>query len=283
MRGAAVSYCLFISAVLLACLDGCDSKPYTTPGTLYVTFPDPGATYGNISEVTEIRGGRVIGRRPRDFIVARDRPDRWLVLSKAPVCTDQGPREYEFSPDGSAVLCSSNDTLRIYDYDDPRRARVVLKDFPDNANGSSYAWLDDAHFDATVIDHSCPYSGIYDFFPTRVETFDRSGRRLAIGPCALGVVAGKNRVALVDQAPNDWRFFIWQLFHDDDRYYNDGYDRFHLTWSVDGGKTWRDGTPLVFDGNDQLLYAPPYGDGFPIKSESGQTVFANAFGVQWSR
>jgi len=50
---------------------------------------------------------------------------------------------------------------------------------------------------------------------------------------------------------------------------------------VDGGKTWYDGEPLTFDGNDRLLYYDPFGD--VVMSEDGQTVFSNVYGVQWSR
>jgi len=112
-------------------------------------------------------------------------------------------------------------------------------------------------------------------------TFDRSGRRLSTGSCAFGIVTGEHRVALVGERANGLRFFIWQFTHDDPAYYNDGYDRFHHTWSVDGGKTWYDGEPLTFDGNDRLLYYDPFGD--VVMSEDGQTVFSNVYGVQWSR
>jgi hypothetical protein len=122
---------------------------------------------------------------------------------------------------------------------------------------------------------------LYDFFPTRLETFDVSGRIIARGSCAFGVVAGQHRLALLGERRNSIFWRIKQLIADDPRYYNDGYDTFHNTWSVDNGKTWHDGTPLLFDGNGRLLYADAFGD--DIKSEDGQTVFKNAYSVQWSR
>jgi len=62
---------------------------------------------------------------------------------------------------------------------------------------------------------------------------------------------------------------------------NDGYDRFHLTWSVDNGKTWHEGVPIVFDGNDVLLYRQPFTD--YVRTDNGQIAFANAENVKWSR
>lgn len=80
---------------------------------------------------------------------------------------------------------------------------------------------------------------------------------------------------------NGLSFYVWQVTHDDERFWNDGYDRFHVTWSVDGGESWHDGMPLTFDGNDRLLYLEPLYD--VVKSEDGQTVFTHAYSVRWSR
>lgn len=88
-------------------------------------------------------------------------------------------------------------------------------------------------------------------------------------------------MALLGERPNSTLWNVRQEIADDPRYYNDGYDRFHHTWSIDFGKTWHDGAPLTFDGNDRLLYAEAFGD--DIKSEDGRTVFKNAYSVQWSR
>jgi hypothetical protein len=179
------------------------------------------------------------------------------------------------------VLCSKGDDIRIFDLAHPQTARVIVTDFAEDANQTSFAWLDNSRFIAVILDKSCPYAHLYDFFPTRVVTFDVTGRRLSKGPCAFGVVAGRHRIALLGERPNSALWRIRQLIADDPRYYNDGYDAFHHTWSVDNGKTWRDGVPLVFDGNDRLIYADAFGD--DIKAEDGQTLFKNVFSVQWSR
>jgi hypothetical protein len=270
---------------LIACLGGCKPQPYSTPGTLYVDFTRPLESGGFLlTDTTVLRDSHAVGHKPIGFVVARDRPDRSLVASKVPVCHSlYGQQTLLLSPDGSAGLCFKDESLWVFETSDPKKARIVVSDFSVNANGTSFAWLDDARFVALVIDKSCPYSHLYDFFPTRLISFDRSGHRLATGACTFGVVAGQTRIAIVGEALNDWRFYIWQLIHDDVRYYNDGYDKFHLTWSVDDGETWHDGTPLAFDGNDRLLYAPPYGETEEIRSESGQIVFENASAIQWSR
>ena len=157
----------------------------------------------------------------------------------------------------------------------------MLSHFLVNANHTSFAWIGDNRFMALVIDHTCPYAHLYDFYPTRVVTYDIAGRRLSTGPCAFGVVAGAHRVAITGERPNGSDFDVWQFFHDDVDYYNDGYDRYHQTWSLDNGATWHDGRPLAFDANDRLLYETPFGN--VVKSEDGETVFTNAFSVQWSR
>ncbi len=275
---------LLLATAIFGCLIGCNaSAPYSTPGALYVEFVVAGASpYVGPNETTEIRDGRVVGHRPLGFVVARDRPDRWLVDSSAPVCSGRGSyRTYRLSPDGSRTLCSEGEDLRVFETTHPQTARVVVKGFEENASQTSFAWLDNSRFIALVLDKSCPYAHLYDFYPTRVVTFDLSGRRLSTGPCAFGIVTGEHRIALLGEGPNGLRFFVWQLIHDDVRFYNDGYDRFHSTWSVDGGNTWHDGAPLTFDGNDRLLYYEPLGD--VVKSEDGQTVFQNALSVQWSR
>lgn len=88
-------------------------------------------------------------------------------------------------------------------------------------------------------------------------------------------------MALIGERHNGLPFYARQFIHDDSRYYNDGYDRYHLVWSVDSGMSWNDGDPLTFDGNDRLLYAEPFGD--TVRSEDGQIAFTNVYSVQWSR
>ena len=267
---------------MLGCLiAGCAARSYSTPGTLYVVFgtsaPLPKTAQPWQTAVT--RGGRVVARRPLGFIVARDRPDRWLVDGKGLTCGGLEGERYQLSPNGEWVLCSDGDDIRVFPFAHPRSARIVVSDFV--ASQSSFAWLGDDSFAALIGDKTCPYAHLYDFFPARVATVDLSGRRLSTGPCAYGVVGGEHRVALMGEGANGLDFDVWQFFHDDVDYYNDGYDKYHHTWSVDGGKTWHDGEPLTFDANDRLLYETPYGH--DVKSEDGQTVFTNAYLVQWSR
>lgn len=271
---------LAIAAAIFVYFTACTGRAtYSTPGTLYVEF----AGAGNVpAETTAVRGGRVIGHKPVGFIVARDHADRWLVASDAPVCNGPyGYRAFLLSPDGTHVLCSKGEDIRIFERSHPQRARVLVRHFEENADYTSFAWLNDARIVALVLDQSCPNAHLYGFFPTRVETVDTSGRPLGRGPCAFGVVAARGRMALLGERSNSVAWHIKQFFADDPRYYNDGYGSFHHTWSIDNGKTWNDGTPLAFDGNGRLLYRAAFGD--DIKTEDGQTVFKSAYSVQWSR
>ncbi|HLZ07271.1 MAG TPA: hypothetical protein VKT80_01695, partial [Chloroflexota bacterium] len=249
--------------------------------TLYVDLGISGAPpdHAYPTETTAIRDGRVIAQRPLGFIVARDRPDRWLVDGSGTSCGGPEGGRYRLSPNGEWVLCSDGNDIRLFAYAHPRSARIVVSDFV--ASQSSFAWLRNDRLVLLVGDQTCPYANLYGFFPARVATFDLSGHRLSTGPCAFGVVGGEHRIALMGERANGLDFDIWQFFHDDVDYFNDGYDRYHHTWSVDGGKTWHDGEPLTFDANDRLLYETPYGN--DLKAEDGQTVFTNAYAAQWSR
>jgi WD40 repeat protein len=274
---------LLVSAALCACISACAPRQssYSTLGTLYVEYRMPKDTP---TVTTEIENGQVVGHRPAGLVVARDYPKRSFVAANAAICTYLGqPGAYILSPDGTRGLCSSvsDNYLRLFDPAHPKIYRILLNEFFQNADGTSFAWLDNHRFIATVLDKSCPYAHLYDFFPTRVVTFDLKGRRLSQGPCAFGVVAGQHRLALVGERPNDFLWHTHQLLADDPAYYNDGYDRFHPTWSVDGGETWHDGSPLAFDGNDSLLYLEQFSR--IVRSENGQTVLRNAYDVQWSR
>lgn len=261
---------------------GCSGRPYSTTGTLYVNLGANGAGHDeeNPRDTTVIRNGRIADHIPLGLTVARDRPDRWLADGKEPACGRHGPGyEYQLSQNGEWVLCSDGYDVRLFEFDHPRKARIVVADL--SASQSSFAWIGDDQFAVLIGDQTCPHAHLYDYFPTRLATFDLSGRRLSTGPCVFGVVGGEHRVALMGEAPNTPDFYVWQFFHDDVDYFNDGYDKYHNTWSVDGGKTWHDGTPLTFDANDRLLYETPYGHA--IKSEDGRTVFTNAYGALWSR
>lgn len=273
---------LAIAIAISTCFVACAARAsYSTPGTLYVEFYGA-APYSAPRNTAELRDGHVIGRKPAGLIVARDRPDRWLVDSQAPVCNgSEGYRTYRLSPDGTRVLCSKGDSIRIFERSHPQFARVIVPRLEENANQTSFAWLDNTRFVALVLDKTCPYAHLYDFFPTRVETFDIAGRLITRGPCAFGVVAAAHKVALLGERRNSAFWRIRQILADDPRYYNDGYDAFHNTWSLDNGKTWHDGTPLAFDGNGRLLYADAFGD--DIRSQDGQIVLKNAYSVQWSR
>jgi hypothetical protein len=272
----------FVFAMLVAGIYGCQGRqmPFSTPGTLYVQFEAP---HGSLAEITEIRDGHVVGHRATGFVVARDRPDRSFAAAAVPVCDwSHSIGTYKLSPDASWALCSSeSDSLWLFDPTHPRTQRVLLTQFRQNANDTSFAWLDDNRFAAVVFDMSCPAPHLHDFFAAREMTFDRSGRSLSKGPCALGVVAGRHRIALLGERRNNLVWRIHQFVADDPDYYNDGYDRFHPTWSVDDGKTWHDGLPLAFDGNDVLLYAEQFSDA--VRSEDGRLVFKNALDIQWSR
>ena len=68
-----------------------------------------------------------------------------------------------------------------------------------------------------------------------------------------GFEAGQRRLAIMGEAPNSLMLRIEQAVSDNSEFFNDGYDRVHHTWPVDGGKMWHDGMPLAFDGNELLL------------------------------
>jgi hypothetical protein len=267
---------------LAVAVSGCQDRttPFSSPGTLYVEFEAP---HGARAEITEIRDGHIVGHRATGFVVARDRPNRLFSTAGVTVCDwSHSIGIYKPSPNAAWALCSSeSDSLLIFDPARPKIQHVLLTQFRQNANDTSFAWLDDNRFAALVLDSSCPAPHLHHYFPARVTTFDRLGRRLSHGPCALGVVAGRHRLALLGEGRNDLVWRIHQFVTDDPDYFNDGYDRFHPTWSVDGGTTWHDGLPLAFDGNDVLLYAEQFSDA--VRSENGQHVFNNALDIQWSR
>ena len=271
--------CLAFGCIVMAV---CGGEPsYSTPGTLYVEFwsaqkpPDRAP-----NETTLIRAGRVAGSEPIAYAVARDRPDRSFAAHDTSACDRYS---YKLSPDGLMALCVSPRAgrLRLFEVASPNTGTAIASQFENNADDSSFAWLSNDRFAALMLDKACPHSRLYDFFPTRVVLFDRSGRRLSAGPCAFGIVAGGNRVALLGELPNGlvWRIREWLA--DDSRYFNDGYDVAHHAWSVDGGRTWHDGEPLAFDGNDRLLYATAFGR--DVRSEGGQIAFRNVARIQWSR
>jgi hypothetical protein len=101
--------------------------------------------------------------------------------------------------------------------------------------------------------------------------------------CAFGVIAGQHRIALQGEAPNGLLWYLRDFQSDGTRYVADGWESVHPTWSVDYGKTWHDGEPVTFDGNDILLYKEEFDD--IVRSEQGQIVFMDPsiIGIRWSR
>lgn len=268
----------------LSILSACGKPPrYTTPGVLYFQVAEPARPNHRKVETLMIRDGIVVGHRPAGTVVARDRPDRRLVASKAGICAGPyGLHTYRLSPNGARVLCSDNELLWIYDRNHAGKGRTVASGFQTNADGSSFGWLDNSRFVALVYDKSCPQAHLYDYFASRVITFDIEGRQLSKGVCALGVVTGMHKIALLGEQRNSVAWNIRQFLADDPRYYNNGYKRFHQTWSIDGGKSWHSGTPLAFDGNDRLLYADAFGG--RVVSQDGSLVFkGDVRNVSWSR
>jgi hypothetical protein len=279
---------LALAVAALCGLPGCAlrQEAYSTPGALYIKLysaENPKHNY-----VQEIRNGRGIRFLPSDFVVPRDRPDRSFVDADTSRC-NHNAGTYRPSPDGTKVLAlcympGAGSELRVFDRGRPGTQRVLLKSQFEQRSGHDFAWLDNDRFAALEIDHkTCPYATLYLDAPTRVVTFDVAGHRLSTGPCAFGIVAGEHRVALQGEGPNGPFWHVREFLSDDVRYWNDGLDRVHPTWSVDYGKTWHDGTPETFDGNDNLLYEAQFDDG--IFSEQGQTVFGSPgpVSVRWSR
>ncbi len=275
--------CILICAFFGCALTACYGRPgtYSTPGTLYAEFwAKASPPIDTPTETTLIRNGRIVGTRPVAFAVARDRPDRSFNATNTAACDRYS---YQVSPDGLKALCfaPSGEQLRLFNVTAPNQGVVVLSDFENNANETSFAWLSNDRFAAMSLDRSCPYAQLYDFFPTRVTIFDRKGHRLSAGRCAFGIVAGNGRVALLGELPNSALWHFQQFFASDMRYDNDGYNIVHHAWSVDDGKTWHDGAPLTFDGNNQLLYSEAFGD--DVYSESGLLVLRNVSRLEWSR
>ncbi len=220
--------------------------------------------------------GHAIGHFPTNLVVARDGQKRFVVDP-----ANHGCATATLSPDGRHELCISdrNDTLVLKDTRHPNasslRIAQVASDTP-----SAASWVDDERFMAVIYDKTCPFTQVYGYEPARVTTMDLAGRVLERGPCVLGVVAGKRRSALMGVAKNGWWRNLRQTISDDPRYYNT-FDAVHMTWSVDDGKTWHPGMPLVFDGNDTLLYAAAFGD--DVRTEYGQVAFTHVGEIQWSR
>lgn len=274
---------LACSALVLFCLPNCALRHsgYTSPGTLYLQL------FSSWRSTIKLRNGQIVGTPSPRLVVARDRPDRSLWRGEISACRPNETQPYRLSPDGTFGLCTpeSGDELHIFR---PWRFggsdRVVLKNFENNNDGTSFAWLDNNRFVALVLDKSCAFAQLYDYYPTRVVTLNRSGRRLAAGSCAYGIVTGRHRVALLGERPNSLLRQIEQFFYGCPQLCNDGYDRFHHVWSVDGGKTWHDGLPLGFDGNDMLLYVNETADPIDsLRSEDGNIAFkGDVYSVQWS-
>lgn len=296
-----------LAAIALATLwgSGGQAATYSSPGTFYVQFLEPVADkpFSHVvTETTVLQSGRAVGHdESLNLIVPRDRPDRALRIDvknltaqtisdgkKHHIDACQDPLNdtaiYALSPDGLTGLCSSISNSALYLFDPLGRhpKRLVDKNFFLNATGTSFAWLDNDTFIATRLDHpACPYMTIYEDGPTRLITYSRTGRIISRGPCAVGVVAGRKRVAYISEAPNSTSWKIRQFLADDPRFYNDGYDRAHHVWSVDEGQTWHSGVPYVFDGNDRLLYEDV--EASVIRSEDGALAFRAARKIQWSK
>jgi len=236
------------------------------------------------SELTVFENGRMVGHRPLNVAVARDRPDKSFRAGVKDCDSQNGAADYELSPDGATGLCSNfSDGRHLYLFDPvhPTRRRAVVPHFEGDA-GFAVAWIDNAKFAAIVYDNTpCPKAHLYDYFPTHVEVFDRSGKRIAKGPCAFGVIEGNHREALLGTSPNGFIWKLRQIIADDPNYYNEGYGEYHDTWSVDGGQTWHDGKPLTFDGNGVLLYHEEFTES--IWTENGRVAFKNALYAKWSR
>ena len=167
---------------------------------------------------------------------------------------------YRPSPSGAWFLCDRFPNLLLVEGAAPHRVHVVVSSFLENAGQTSFGWLDDERFLATVDDAACPRANLYDYFPTRVVLFSRTKGRLANGPCAFGVVVGRRRIALLGEAPNSLIRDVMIALSDDSRFCCDGYDKYHHTWSLDLGRTWHDGYPLGFDQADRLQYGDAFSD-----------------------
>lgn len=276
---------LMMLAALCSYLSACSapSTHYSTPGTLFVKYaPSTAQPTGTTSEAfTEFRDGRSVGRRPSDILVARNRTNFAMRASSLHICSARNaPGIYTLSPDGTKALCKPSNDGHLYVFNPlhPDKPRT-LDDFP-KGSAISIAWLDNSRFAATIYDKTCPLANLYGYSPTRIGIFYRTGRRISTGPCAFGIVAGQHRVAIMREARNGLLWKGRQLIADDPNYYNDGYDSYHHTWSVDGGVTWHDGTLIAFDGNDQLLYF----NGFArdVLSENGQIALQNVLDIKWS-
>ena len=263
----------------LALLAACAARPDLTgiPGTLYVEFAH-GCSCKLIRK--EYRAGRVVGSFPSGYIVARQRPQRSFVPPAIAGCEKWSAL---LSPDGTRLLCQapSKDEVHLYLRAHLGASPVIIRHVIGNANDTNFAWLDNHRFAVTVYDRSCPYAELNDFYPSRIAVYGTNGRRLSTGACAFGVVAGHGRMALIGERANEWWLNLWQDIVDDERYWNDGYEKYHHTWSLDGGKTWHDGAPLLFDGKGRLLYETRLDH--EVRSESGRPILQNVWSLQWSR
>ncbi len=153
------------------------------------------------------------------------------------------PASVKVSPDGELALCASRSgNLNLSKVSGSKFLKIVSSSVEDNANETSFDWIDNNRFGALIVDKSCPYAHLYDFFPSRLVVFDRRGRRLSLGVCAFGIVGGAGRIALMGERHNSILWKIREAIADDPRYFNDGYDSYHHTWSIDNG---RSGTMVV--------------------------------------
>jgi|GEM_PF-6036584 len=281
---------------LAVVLCGCNAfRPaYSSPGTFYVSY------WNDPAHTILVRNGRRVATLPTTLIVPSEQPDLALTINvvkptpqpvsdrtthRVDTCYDN--LNYvlvaQLSPNGTIGLCSGHGRVYLFDPAARRIKREVTSHFEPNSTDTSFAWLDNTRFAVAVLDRpSCPYGHLYNDFPTRIVTFSRQGRELSRGPCAFGIVAGRQRLAYLGEAPNS---LAWEIrnFGKDPALFNDGYDRFHHTWSVDGGMTWHDGIPMTFDGNDQLVHKIEFEN--VIRAENGQQIseFNGAWRLQWSR
>jgi hypothetical protein len=219
--------------------------------------------------------GHAVQLNGYDFALANDRA-RGLSTSSA--CAPDPYGGYALSPDGTRGLCARGNQLTLFDPKRPQSRRVVVSDFGPS-QGVDLGWIDNSHFAVLEHDGSCPGGVLNSYGYTRFGIFDRTGKRLSKGRCALGIVAGNGKLALLGAASNG---FAWQLRSAlaSDYDGNDGYDRHHLAWSTDNGATWHDGIPLTFDGNGKLLYYDVISQ--VIRAEDGRVAFEDAFSAEWS-
>lgn len=169
-----------------------------------------------------------------------------------PICRDANT--LALSPNGEVGACAKkDDTLTVFDTSRPLRTqRLIFRNLATNGY-PEVAFISDSMIAVTSIDNLCPTPRGALLTPSRILFLDLHGRQRGTGPCSYGVVAGDRKIAYAGQ------------------------DDSGFTYSLDG-RTWHQGNPQTFTGDDVLLVLDRMGD---LVDSDGHRVVRSVYHAWW--